>query len=209
MRDQDRRRAAQRRGAEAHRRRPQGLQRRRHRARRAVRRAGRRLQPDALRPVALRAAALRQLRRAVLRPRATRGPSAADAIARAVAKDFVVDDAMVAEFKKYVESRRMKIDEAAWTPGPGVHPRDDPLRDRRRRSSASGVARRRLLEVDPQAQHALGLFPQAEKLLTHGQDAHHAYHDPAPTQLESQFWRPPKCWGVRNRLATQVGPCLD
>ena len=29
-----------------------------------------------------------------------------------------------------------------------------------------GVARRRLLEVDPQAQHALGLFPQAEKLLT-------------------------------------------
>ncbi len=30
----------------------------------------------------------------------------------------------------------------------------------------TGVARRRLLEVDPQAQHALGLFPQAEKLLS-------------------------------------------
>ena len=29
-----------------------------------------------------------------------------------------------------------------------------------------GVARRRLLEVDPQAQHALSLFPKAEKLLT-------------------------------------------
>ena len=29
-----------------------------------------------------------------------------------------------------------------------------------------GVARRRLLEVDPQAQHALALFPKAEQLLT-------------------------------------------
>ena len=34
---------------------------------------------------------------------------------RAVAKDFVVDDAMVADFQKYVESRRVKMDQAAWT----------------------------------------------------------------------------------------------
>ena len=72
---------------------------------------------------------------------------------------------MVADFQKYVESRRVKIDQAAWT------------QDRafitamiRFEIDAAvfgmGVARRRLLEVDPQAQHALGLFPQAEKLLT-------------------------------------------
>ena len=72
---------------------------------------------------------------------------------------------MVADFQKFVESRRVKMDQAAWT------------KDRafivamiRYEIDAAlfgvGVARRRLLEVDPQAQHALGLFPQAEKLLT-------------------------------------------
>jgi carboxyl-terminal processing protease len=84
---------------------------------------------------------------------------------RAVAKDFVVDDAMVAEFQKYVESRRMKIDQAAWTQDRAfivamVRFEIDAA------VFGTGVARRRLLEVDPQAQHALGLFPQAEKLLT-------------------------------------------
>ena len=43
---------------EIHDRRPQGVQRRRHRARRALRRPGRGLQPDALRPLALHAASL-------------------------------------------------------------------------------------------------------------------------------------------------------
>ena len=54
---------------EVHGRRPQGLQRRRHRARSPLRRSGRRVQPDAVRPLALHAAAVRQLRRAVHRRR--------------------------------------------------------------------------------------------------------------------------------------------
>ena len=82
-----------------------------------------------------------------------------------MAKDFAVDDAMVAEFQKYVESRRVKIDQTAWTQdrafiGAMVRFEIDAA------VFGMGVARRRLLEVDPQAQHALGLFPQAEKLLT-------------------------------------------
>jgi len=84
---------------------------------------------------------------------------------RGVAKDFEVDDAMVADFRKYVESRRVKIDEAAWTQDQTF------IRAMIRFEIDSavfgmGVARRRLLEVDPQAQHALGLFPKAEQLLT-------------------------------------------
>ena len=43
-----------------------------------------------------------------------------------------------------------------------------------------GVARRRLLEVDPQAQHALGLFPQAEKLLTLAKVKSHPFRAVTP-----------------------------
>jgi carboxyl-terminal processing protease len=84
---------------------------------------------------------------------------------KAVAKDFAVDDAMIADFKKYVESRRVKIDEAAWT-------QDKAFISAMLRFEIDaavfgmGVARRRLLDVDPQAQHALGLFPRAEELRT-------------------------------------------
>ena len=84
---------------------------------------------------------------------------------RPVVKDFSVDDAMVADFKQFVESKRVKMDEAAWT-------QDTPfIRAMIRFEIDSavfgmGVARRRLLEVDPQAQYALGLFPKAENLLT-------------------------------------------
>lgn len=92
-------------------------------------------------------------------------PGTAGADRRAVAKDFVVDDAMLADFKKYVESKRVKMDEAAWTQDTAF------IRAMVRFEIDSavfgmGVARRRLLEVDPQAQHALGLFPKAEQLLT-------------------------------------------
>lgn len=92
-------------------------------------------------------------------------PGTAGADRRAVAKDFVVDDAMLADFKKYVESKRVKMDEAAWTQDSAF------IRAMVRFEIDSavfgmGVARRRLLEVDPQAQHALGLFPKAEQLLT-------------------------------------------
>ena len=92
-------------------------------------------------------------------------PGTAGAERRAVAKDFAVDDAMLADFKKYVESKRVKMDEAAWTQDTAF------IRAMVRFEIDSavfgmGVARRRLLEVDPQAQHALGLFPKAEQLLT-------------------------------------------
>ena len=56
---------AQPRGSEAHRRGPQGLQRRRRRAGSPLRRTDRRVQPDALRPHALRAPAVRHLRAAL------------------------------------------------------------------------------------------------------------------------------------------------
>ncbi len=92
-------------------------------------------------------------------------PGAAGAERRAVAKDFAVDDAMLTDFKKYVEGKRVKMDEAAWTQDTAF------IRAMVRFEIDSavfgmGVARRRLLEVDPQAQHALGLFPKAEQLLT-------------------------------------------
>ena len=54
------------RSVEVHDRRPQGLLRRRHRARRALRRAARGIQPDALRPLAVQPRPVRVLRRAVL-----------------------------------------------------------------------------------------------------------------------------------------------
>ncbi|HUU35512.1 MAG TPA: S41 family peptidase [Vicinamibacterales bacterium] len=92
-------------------------------------------------------------------------PGAVGEERRAVAPDFAVDDAMLADFRAFAESKRVKIDEAAWAT------------DRLFISAmvrfeidaavfGMGVARRRLLEVDPQAQYALSLFPQAEKLLT-------------------------------------------
>ena len=84
---------------------------------------------------------------------------------RAVPKGFEVDDAMLADFRAFVESRRVKIEEPAWTQDQAF------IRAMVRFEIDSavfgmGVARRRLLEVDPQAQHALGLFPRAEELLT-------------------------------------------
>ncbi len=84
---------------------------------------------------------------------------------RAVDKDFAVDEAMLADFKAYVTSKRVKMDEAAWATDKSfiaamVRFEIDAA------VSGMAVARRRLLEVDPQAQHALGLFGEAEKLLS-------------------------------------------
>ncbi len=92
-------------------------------------------------------------------------PGAMGGDRKAVARDFAVGDGMLADFRKYVESRRVTIDEDAWTKDAAF------IRAMVRFEIDSavfgmGVARRRLLEVDPQAQHALGLFPKAEQLLT-------------------------------------------
>ena len=52
--------------------------------------------------------AVQRRRRHAHRPRRARSR-------RVVTKDFAVDDAMVADFKKFVASKNVKIDEAAWT----------------------------------------------------------------------------------------------
>ena len=92
------------RSAEEDRRRPQRLRRRRHRARSPHGRADRGLQPDALRPHAARPPGLRRLRPAVLGAgrHAHRGRQGSPAAWRA---NFTVDDAMVEDFKGFVDHR--------------------------------------------------------------------------------------------------------
>ena len=129
--------AAQPERSEAHRRRPPGLQRRRHRARQARRRPDRRLQPDAgSAGCCTRARSSRTTRRSS-RPKATRGSTQTSTGRRAVKPNFVVDDAMVADFREQLKTDKVKIDEDGVHEGPRVHPGDDPFRDRRRRCSAS------------------------------------------------------------------------
>jgi carboxyl-terminal processing protease len=82
---------------------------------------------------------------------------------KVVRKDFVVDDAMVADFKKFVTDRKFVIDEAAFTKD------KDFIRAMIRYDIdvalfSAAVARQHLIVEDPQAQYALSLFPEAEKL---------------------------------------------
>ena len=107
--------AAHRRPDEVHRRRPQGLQRRRHRARRALRRPDRGLQPDAVRAHAVRRVNCLPATPSSSRAEGdTRAGRAGQERARSW-KNFAVDDAMVADFKQFVMSRKVTIDEDAWT----------------------------------------------------------------------------------------------
>jgi carboxyl-terminal processing protease len=82
---------------------------------------------------------------------------------KVVRKDFVVDDAMLADFKKFVTDRKFIIDEAAFTKD------KDFIRSMIRYDIdvalfSAAIARQRLIVDDPQAQYALSLFPEAEKL---------------------------------------------
>jgi carboxyl-terminal processing protease len=82
---------------------------------------------------------------------------------RELAPDFVVDDAMMAEFKEHVKKSHVKMDEAAWEKD------QEFLRAMVRYEidlDLFGVAqaRKNLATKDPQLQYALGLFPEAEKL---------------------------------------------
>jgi carboxyl-terminal processing protease len=82
---------------------------------------------------------------------------------KVVRKDFAVDDAMIADFKKYVTDRKFVIDEAAFAKD------KDFVRAMIRYDIdvalfSAAVARQRLIVDDPQAQYALSLFPEAEKL---------------------------------------------
>jgi carboxyl-terminal processing protease len=80
-----------------------------------------------------------------------------------VRKDFVVDEAMVQDFKQFVAARKLPIDEAAFT-------KDKEFIRAMVRFEIDlalfsvAAARQRLIADDPQARFALGLFPEAEKL---------------------------------------------
>jgi hypothetical protein len=76
---------------------------------------------------------------------------------------FVVDDAMVADFREQLKADKIKIDEEAFKKD------GDFIRAMIRFRIDEVVfgiaeARRRLIAVDPQAQAALGQFGEAQKL---------------------------------------------
>jgi carboxyl-terminal processing protease len=83
---------------------------------------------------------------------------------RTIGRNFVVDDAMVADFREHLKTRRLKIDEDAFK-------NDLPFIKSMIRYRIEEVifgmveAKRHLLTQDPQAQLAVTLFGEAEKLL--------------------------------------------
>ena len=84
-----------------------------------------------------------------------------------VAQGFPVDDAMVAEFRGMLEQMKVKIEEDAWQKDQAfiramMHYEID--------LDLFGVeaARKNLVNVDPQLQYAVGLFPEAQQLLDMG-----------------------------------------
>ncbi len=83
---------------------------------------------------------------------------------RELTPEFVVDDAMVAEFKEHVRTARVRIDEDAWQ-------KDLEFIKAMLRYEIDvdlfGVeaSRRNLSTRDPQLQFALTLFPEAQQLL--------------------------------------------
>jgi len=88
---------------------------------------------------------------------------------RVVANGFTVDQAMLDDFKKLVASRRITIDEAAWT-------KDQDFIKAMIRFEIDvalftvATARQHLVEADPQARFALTQFSEVQKLteLRHG-----------------------------------------
>jgi carboxyl-terminal processing protease len=93
----------------------------------------------------------------------TRITSSSKGAPRPLAPDFVVDDAMLAEFKEHVRQHKMKIDESAWEKDKEF------LRAMIRFEIdvdlfSEAEARKNLARVDPQLQHAMGLFAEAERL---------------------------------------------
>jgi carboxyl-terminal processing protease len=86
------------------------------------------------------------------------------AMPRELSEGFDVTDAMLAEFKDYVQKARVKWDEAAWQ-------KDQEFIKAMIRYEIDldlfGVApaRKHLTQRDPQLQFALGLFPEAQQLL--------------------------------------------
>jgi hypothetical protein len=82
-----------------------------------------------------------------------------------VRQGFAVDDAMMQDFKQFVVGRKFIIDESGWTKDREF------IRAMLRYEIdvalfSAATARQRLIADDPQAQFALTLFPEAERLLT-------------------------------------------
>jgi carboxyl-terminal processing protease len=83
---------------------------------------------------------------------------------RIVKRNFTVDDAMVADFKKFVQSKNLKIEEDAWTKDTEFiramirYAIDEAVFD-------IATAKQHLITVDPQARFALTKFADAEALL--------------------------------------------
>lgn len=80
-----------------------------------------------------------------------------------VAKDFEVDDTVVADFRQHAQAERIKIDEAAFAQDL------DFIRAMIRYEIdlnlwTVGDARRHLIATDPQARLAMSLFPEADRL---------------------------------------------
>ena len=163
LRDQTEQPRARRGAAEVHRRRPQGLQRRRHRARQVLPRPGAGLQPDALRPLAGLPRRVRQLRRALHRrrrhahERGDRRPEAPRARLRRHRRDDRGVQGVPADEQK------VKVDEEAFAKDLDfikamIHYDID--------VALFGVDERQknLIAKDPQAQFALAQFGEAVKL---------------------------------------------
>jgi hypothetical protein len=90
-------------------------------------------------------------------------PGASGKDRKFVNADFVVDAAMLADFKSYVASTGVKIDPAGWdTDATFIQAMIRYDIDLALFGVAS--ARRHVLDLDPQAQFALSLFKEAEQL---------------------------------------------
>jgi carboxyl-terminal processing protease len=82
---------------------------------------------------------------------------------RSVASDFAVDAAMLAEYREFLQADRLRVDEEAFAKD--LEFIRAMIRFRIDEAVFSiAEAQRHLIAVDPQAQVALSLFPEAEKL---------------------------------------------
>jgi carboxyl-terminal processing protease len=83
---------------------------------------------------------------------------------RAVRRDFVIDDALIEDFKQFVLARKLPVDEASFA-------KDKEFVRAMIRYEidlalfSAATARQNLIARDPQTQFALAQFPEAEKLL--------------------------------------------
>jgi hypothetical protein len=88
-----------------------------------------------------------------------------------VARGWIVTDAMITEFRQYIEAERVKVDDSAFKA-------DLTFIKAMLRFEVDndlfGIeeARRNLTKVDPQAQLALGFFDEAKRLIESGKKGH-------------------------------------